>query len=505
MTFLAPYWLFAASAILLPIALHLWNKRPGKTVKVGSLRWLEASASKRWSSIRLHDVGLLLLRCAILVLLAVALAQPVWVRPARKSAGKKAVLVAPELLYTAARQALQPSIDALLQRGYTLHEYSTGFRQLTAEQWQKIRRTTTDTTLTNTTSYWRLLPALAQKYNQPQDSVWLFTSDQRRYFTGTRPDALPENIHWLPVAIEIAATWLQAAVQPIPDSLLLLIGHSTRESISYSQYRTATNTPQLVLKDGRQLHLQLVQDSLRAIIGHDTSFVQLQQKPLQVAILTNSAQKNEKRYLQAALEAISSYTGFPIRITADTTGANWVFWLGNEPLPQALKQRVPKGAQVWVQPGTKPQAVTTTLPGAAGTAIKVYQLSRPAQTLAAAATAVWTAADATPLLTVQPQGQGNLYTFRTGFDPSWSELGRSGQVPERLLPLLFPSQQGPTYDARALDEAQLIPLKRVAVTPAAVPAPRSQPLLRWVVLAAFLLFIAERFIAGRRARDTYGS
>ena len=77
MSFLAPFWLFAASAILIPIAIHLWNKRQGKTVKVGSLRWLEASASNRWSSIRLSNFWLLVLRCLILILLAVALAQPV--------------------------------------------------------------------------------------------------------------------------------------------------------------------------------------------------------------------------------------------------------------------------------------------------------------------------------------------------------------------------------------------------------------------------------------------
>ena len=41
-------------ALLVPLALYLWNRRPGREVPVGSLRWLTAGANRRLRSLRRH-------------------------------------------------------------------------------------------------------------------------------------------------------------------------------------------------------------------------------------------------------------------------------------------------------------------------------------------------------------------------------------------------------------------------------------------------------------------
>ncbi|WP_460880184.1 hypothetical protein [Pontibacter rugosus] len=53
---------------------------------------------------------------------------------------------------------------------------------------------------------------------------------------------------------------------------------------------------------------------------------------------------------------------------------------------------------------------------------------------------------------------------------------------------------------RALDEQQLMPTATATVMQAAAPEAQRAPLLKWVVLAAFMLFLMERFIAGRRSK-----
>ncbi|MBC5993966.1 BatA domain-containing protein [Pontibacter cellulosilyticus] len=492
----APYLLFAASAILIPIAIHLWNKRQGKTVKVGSLRWLEASASNRWSSIKLNNFWLLALRCLIFILLAVALAQPVLEHQAQKQKGAKAIVVGEELLYTSALKPIKPTIDSLLQRGYTLHRYTPNLEQVQQEEWQQISNRTQDSIVTSKYNYWSLLPALAEKYKLPQDSVWLFTSDQQQYFEGTRPETMPQHIRWIPVATDKSINWLQAAIQTTPDSLLLILGHSSREGTTYSKYKTTTSAQSINLPGNQQLQLRRQQDTLQATISGNSSNVQVQTEPLQVAILSEEAQQAEVRYIKAAIQAISSYTGLPIQVKADTAKADWIFWLRDEQVPTSINQQIKKGMQVWVQQGQNPQPLNTNLKGTGGTAIKVHQLSQPQpqqQNL------VWTAANAEALLYYQTIGRGKVYTFRSAFSPTWSELGQSAQLPELLLPLLLPQPQA-TNDYRAIDEHQLLPVNQVKAASASTDKTTQTPLLKWFVLAAFVLFLIERIIANRRSK-----
>lgn len=462
MTLLAPYWLLAASAILIPIAIHLWNKRQGKTVKVASLRWLEASASNRWSSIKLNNFWLLVLRCLIFILLAVALAQPVWVHEAQKAKGNRAIVIGEELLYTSSLKPIKPTIDSLLQRGYTLHAYTSDFTLIPQEKWQQLSARTEDSILASKYNYWSLSQALAAKYRNPQDSVWLFTSDQQQYFAGTRPETIQQHILWVPVATDKSINWLQAAIQTSPDSLLLILGHSSREGTNYSKHKTATSTQSTNLPGNQQLQLQHKQDSLQATISGNSSKVQVQTEPLQVAILSGEAQQAEARYLKAALQAISSYTGLPMQLKVDTTGVDWVFWLQNEALPPSITRQVKQGLQVWVQQHSDDQAKKVTL------------------------------TTATAPLEVRQVGKGSIHQY-TG------TLAQNMQLPEQLLPLLLPAKKA-AYDYRALDERQLLPEKRILASPDTTPKSAKTNLLKWFVLAAFVLFLIERIIANRRSK-----
>ena len=104
--FAEPLWLLGLASIVVPIAFHLRGERAGRVVRVGSVRWL-AGAPAAWAPARrVRRLPLLLLRCAVLAALSLALA-----RPHPRAADREAwVLVAPEV-------ASRVSLDSLRRLG----------------------------------------------------------------------------------------------------------------------------------------------------------------------------------------------------------------------------------------------------------------------------------------------------------------------------------------------------------------------------------------------------
>ncbi len=76
MTFAAPLFLMAALAAAIPIVLHLVNRRTAKQLPFSTLRFLKISVEKTRRRKRIHDVLLMLLRAAVLLLIAAGLARP---------------------------------------------------------------------------------------------------------------------------------------------------------------------------------------------------------------------------------------------------------------------------------------------------------------------------------------------------------------------------------------------------------------------------------------------
>lgn len=77
MTFLAPAVLAGLGAVSAPIAIHLLNKMRVQVVKWGAMRFLLESMRKNERKLKMEDLILLLLRCLLIALLALAFARPV--------------------------------------------------------------------------------------------------------------------------------------------------------------------------------------------------------------------------------------------------------------------------------------------------------------------------------------------------------------------------------------------------------------------------------------------
>ncbi len=73
---LASGWLAALGALALPLALHLFGRGHQRRAALGSVVHLRAAPTRRGRRLRPSDWPLLLLRCAFLAVLALALALP---------------------------------------------------------------------------------------------------------------------------------------------------------------------------------------------------------------------------------------------------------------------------------------------------------------------------------------------------------------------------------------------------------------------------------------------
>src|SRR5437867_9363279 len=76
MNFVAPYMLWGAAAAGVPIALHFFFRSRYRTVPWAAMDFLLSSIEQTSRRLKFQELLLLLLRCAVLLILALALARP---------------------------------------------------------------------------------------------------------------------------------------------------------------------------------------------------------------------------------------------------------------------------------------------------------------------------------------------------------------------------------------------------------------------------------------------
>lgn len=77
MAFLQPYMLWGMLAVVIPVAIHFWYQKKGKTIEWAAMRWLGEQTTLQHRGIRLNEVWLMILRCLVVLLLALVLSKPV--------------------------------------------------------------------------------------------------------------------------------------------------------------------------------------------------------------------------------------------------------------------------------------------------------------------------------------------------------------------------------------------------------------------------------------------
>jgi hypothetical protein len=180
--FAFPLGLLALGALLAPLLLHL-VRRPVRVVKVGSLRQIEHER-RAIRSLRWDDRVLLLIRCALLAALALALAglhwRPVSTPPARW------LLLAPGAMLDAASQAEWRRLQA---EGFSPRRLAAGFPAFTAASASEAGAPPVET------DAWSLLRELDARLPSGSQAV-VFGPTRADRFHGPRPTLTHVRVRW---------------------------------------------------------------------------------------------------------------------------------------------------------------------------------------------------------------------------------------------------------------------------------------------------------------------
>lgn len=489
-----PIWLWAGTAVMIPLLLHLWNIRQGKVLQVGSIQLMQQHARQASLNRRLTDIPLLLLRCLLILLVALMLAKPVWIP--RDAGGKKGwVLVAPDYSEQTYRH-FKPAIDSLLQLGFELRYFNGGFAPIDTAGFTAPVTTDDDKQYGN---YWAQLAQLETTV-PPGTPVYIYSINELRHFSGNRP-VMPPNVHWFtftPVTKArqyIAKAWLQPATSREagdPGTIRIALAHSTPATQTYT-YHTIPRT----LGEHDSFTVRSSQNGKWSVSLREGASAAIDTTVCRIALYTGDYPQDAK-YVQAAITAIQSSLQQPIQLVTFNSNPppaesyRWLIWLSAKPIPAALHA----------------DNILTYHSGKTSTANSVLQTGYPMQPVTLRQYNIvttpedslhvfWRNGWGQPIL-YSTLNQPHYYQLTTRFSPSWNTLTWNTGFPALLARLLL--EGGIVADAispadiRTIDSAQLQPQTSSTLN-LSHGENNSIPLQPLCWLLAMIVLLCERLLA----------
>ena len=494
MNFISPLWLFAIAAVSIPITIHLWNIRPGKTLKVGSISLISATSRKQSRSFNLLDILLLLLRCLMLCLLAFFLALPYYKQlvPAVKNKGW---LLFPAADIKEIDQKFKPLIDSLLKEGYEPHDFKSGFPLVDIPKALADTAKTVDAAIMD---YWELLRQLDSRAPSSLP-VYLITPGTVENFEGKRPE-LALNIHWKIYApTDSSKKWIHGAWFTADKTIHAIQGISKASGTFYSNQTfnpaEQKNSPFIVDADSGKPVISLKHSDQKPVII-DTA-------ALTIDVFADN-DKVDRHYLKAVLQTIGRFSQHNLLIRPynalinDKTKGNWLFWLSEKPLNNSVITQF-KNILLY-QPG-KAVAVSSWISAEDRYAVtpgsQLIPLYKVIDGKNYNGELIWQDGFGDPVLGREVNDNTKVYSFYSRFNPSWSDLVWNAGFPKMMLRLVLDdrSLNDSKYDRRIIDAKQIQPQKIIKVKSSlrSVTILKDMSPIFWILLV--LSILTERWLA----------
>ncbi|GGH13465.1 BatA domain-containing protein [Mucilaginibacter phyllosphaerae] len=484
MQFLTPIWFLALAALGIPVIIHLWNIRPGKTLKVGSISLITEASKSSSRSFKLLDVLLLILRCLLLILLAALLASPIWQRAVSMQKSKGWLLI-PKENFKETYQKFKLTVDSLSKAGYEFHYFDSGFAQ------QDLNRLIADTDLKDTvavSNYWTLIKALNSKVTAATP-VHIFTQNGINYFKGTKP-AVDMKLYWQTyTAADSVSTWLASASLTVSGAIKVTQGNSNPAGVTYKH--------QILHNEGNpQIRINMQKGQLSVSLK-DGKRITVDTGTMRLAIYTDKYAL-DAGYLKAALSAAVNFSGRKAIIkqynnpSSIPGGQNWLFWLSEQVIigpaknsKNIFKYEAGKAVDVntWIEPGHIALAKTINADSKDD--------------------AIWKDGFGKTVLELD----NNTYHFYSRFNPLWNDLVWSDAFPKMILKLIAEDQTdlSPKQDKRVLSNEEIQPQVRKQNKPAtAAKATQQTDLSRYFWLMLVVILIIERVLSHQTKQANNG-
>lgn len=295
MTFLNPTYLWALLGLLIPIAIHLWSKKEGKTIKVGSIELLRESESKQTSSIKPNELWLLLLRLLIISLVVMILAEPQLKLKTENDA--ITYIIEPSLVKTNKASSILNSIG----ENHSIKLLTKGFPELESIDLEDLS--------TDTPNYWQLVQDME---TISSDSIIVYTKALISGFKGKRP-IINKNIDWITISTEENNNPFAIRATRIDNQVEVLSMTTQDEITKFSKSFVDENS---------------VDDNLEII----------ENNPIKILLHSNEDFTTDSKLIEASFSAISKHLNRTIEVDSDENSNSeydLIVWLDQQlSLPQ---------------------------------------------------------------------------------------------------------------------------------------------------------------------------
>ncbi len=302
MQFLNPIWLWGLTGILIPIGIHLLSRKQGRTIKIGSIRHLEDTDTKKFKSLRLNEIVLLAVRCFLITILVFLLSGLDF--EGMKKKGLRWLIIENGL---DREPEFSSVIDSLRQKKFQIKLLTAGFPDIKDSMTNEFPL-----------NYWNLIEDLER---EPLDEVVVLSYSYAVGFRGLRK-ALPDNVQWISGTPDPVEFPLQA-VRMANDSVLVRMGKSSGAETAFTSKYVAVNKSQPYFKSA-------FLDSI-PIETIDT---------LSIKVLSDPEFQYDKKMVMAALTALKEISPYVFdfdTLRIDEAAAkrknDWVIWLSAKPIP----------------------------------------------------------------------------------------------------------------------------------------------------------------------------
>ena len=365
MNLVYPIGLLALVGLIIPVLIHLWSVKKGKTLKIGSIALLGESATVSSRSFKLTDLLLFVLRCLILILIAFMLAQPYFKKTSLISKNKGWILM-DKTRFAEVYEASRKPIDSLLDLGFELHDFNLGFTLFSLK----------DSIDNNEVSPKLSYNALVNELNKQIPSGYsahIFANRQLSNFEAKLPK--PNfNLTWHYIQHrDSLKSWSTTFLDKIYEG-------TSSQSLTYYTAKPSQDLP-------------VVKVSIYDPKGEDS------------------------KYIKAALISISDFTKRKIEINKSSSKADVVFWLSDQPVAMAA-------STVFSYQKGKIEAVNSILQ-VSSESYQSIELKKRVTLDSLKGSAIWTDGYGEPILI--KENRTNHFHFYSRFNPQWSDLVWSEQ------------------------------------------------------------------------------
>ena len=311
MFFLNPLYLWALLGLAVPLAIHLWSKKEGKTIKIGSIKLLDDEDSRQSSSISINELLLLLLRLSLLIILVFILAGPQIKRENKNTS----------ITYIVEPSLFGNNDMSLLMEGFA----EDSEIRLLQNEFPLVTDDVLEASTATTPNYWQLAKHMETLHT---DSIVVFTKALASGIKGKRP-TLNKNIEWILLDTGEFQEEVITAAQ-IKDQIELLSVQSNSDNLSFRKQTVSSNNPTVQLTSAK--------DSI--VMNYNDQVLELplvEEKVFKILIYSEPEFKTDADYLEATFNAISQHINrrFDLVKTEERTEEvlseyDYVVWLSKE-------------------------------------------------------------------------------------------------------------------------------------------------------------------------------